>query len=350
MRAIMLYEDTYLFFPVLILLILGLAVPLGAAQKVIIDTDFAMPQQDDSMALMLALNSPELTLVGITTVAGNRSQEQALVDVLRLLEIAGREEIPVYSGADMPLVHEVSEHAIRSHGEWYSNEEPEEPPGGFARKEAEDESAVEFLLSSTRRMPGQLTVIALGPLTNLAIAIRQDPNFVARVRRVVIMGGAIATLPDGGGNITPNAEFNFWVDPEAARIVLRSKVPIELSPLNVSRKTGFSSKHLEQVVGADTPLTRLLAEALPNALEGAGRGGLLMYDQVAVASVIDPTLVEKTEMYVDVDICKGINYGVSVGGQEKWPGAEKAQKMLVQYDLDWERFVSLFIERVTADP
>jgi inosine-uridine nucleoside N-ribohydrolase len=309
-----------------------------------------MPPQDDSMALMLALNSPELALMGITTVAGNRSQEQALVDVLRLLEIAGREEIPVYSGADMPLVHEVSEHAIRSHGEWYSNKEPEEPPGGFAKKEAECESAVEFLLSITRQMPGELSVIALGPLTNLAMAMRLDPEFVSRVRRLVIMGGAIAGLPDGGGNITPNAEFNFWVDPEAARIVLRSGAPIELSPLNVSRKTRFLSEHLEQVLSADTPLTRLLAKVLPRALEQAGGGGLLMYDQVAVASVIDSTLVQKTEMYVDVDICKGINYGVSVGGQERWPGAEGAQKMLVQYDIDWDRFVSLFIERVTADP
>ena len=125
----MFYHETSFLLPMTLLLLLGLAVPVGAAQKVIIDTDFAMPPQDDSMALMLALRSPELDLVGITTVAGNRSQEQALVDVLRLLEIAGREEIPVYAGADMPLVHEVSPHAIRSHGEWYSNEAPDEPTG-----------------------------------------------------------------------------------------------------------------------------------------------------------------------------------------------------------------------------
>lgn len=340
------FDATVYLLPILFLA-LCLSNPVKGGEKVIIDTDFAMPPQDDSLALMLAINSPELDIVGITTVAGNRSQEQAVVDLLRMLEIAGREELPVYSGADMPLVHEVSDFAIQAHGEWYSDEAPQEPPGGFASKKAEKMGAVEFLLQASRHNAGQIKIIALGPLTNIAMAIRQDPGFSGRIEKLFIMGGAIASLPDGRGNITPNAEFNFWVDPEAARIVLRSGIPIELSPLNVSRKTGFKKEHYEKIVRARTPLTNLLEETMRANFRGTGDGHFLMYDQVAVASVIDPSLVKKVELYVDVDISQGINYGVSVGGETLWPGAEGASKMWVQYDLSWDRFIELFIKRVT---
>ena len=203
---------------------------------IIFDTDFAMPPQDDSLALMLALQSPELEILGITTVAGNDSVERATSDVLRMLEIANQADIPVYVGADMPLVHEVSDFAINNYGKWYSNESPPVPPGGFAIKQEEDDSAVSFIVQAVMDNPGGIIIVALGPLTNIAQAIRAKPDFAANVKQLVIMGGAIASLPDGAGNITPNAEFNFWVDPEAARVTLRSGIPIELSPLNVSRK------------------------------------------------------------------------------------------------------------------
>ena len=332
----------------LLLVQLGLTRSTREVQKVIIDTDFAMPPQDDALALMLALNSPELEIVGISTVAGNRSRQQADADLLRFLEIASREELPVYSGADMPLVHEVSEYAVRSYGEWYLKDPPEMPPGGFATKSVESQSAADFLIQTSRRSPQQVSIIALGPLTNLAMAIRQDRDFAGRVKKLYIMGGAIASLLDGGGNLTPNAEFNFWVDPEAASIVLRSSIPIELSPLNVSRKTGFKKEHLEAIGRVDTPLTRLLGETMEGIFSGSPDRKLLMYDQVAVASAIDPTLVKKVELFVDVDTTSGINYGVSVGSRQLWPGAEGARKMWVQHDLDWDRFITLFIERATV--
>jgi len=316
------------------------------AEKVVIDTDFGMPPQDDALALMLALNSPELEILGVSTVAGNLSQRQATADLLRMLEVAGRQELPVYSGAYMPLVHEVSEYAIKSHGEWYSDRPPEAPPGGFASRTPEAESAVDFLIRVSKQESGRLSIIALGPLTNIAMAIRLDPGFCGRIKRLYIMGGAIASLPDGAGNITPNAEFNFWVDPEAARIVLRSGIPIELSPLNVSRKTGFRKEHFEAIIRAGTPLTKLLVETMSSTFSGMDDKSLLMYDQVTVASVIDPTLVKTVQLFVDVDICPGINYGVSVGGWRLWPGAEGAGKIWVQHDLDWERFIRLFIERL----
>ena len=328
--------------------ILTLSVLSNAQDRlpIIFDTDFAMPPQDDSLALMLALQSPELEILGITTVAGNDSVERATSDVLRMLEIANQVDIPVYVGADMPLVHEVGDFAINNYGKWYSNESPPIPPGGFAIKKEEDDSAVSFIVQAVMDNPGVITIVALGPLTNIAQAIRAKPDFAANVKQLVIMGGAIASLPDGAGNITPNAEFNFWVDPEAARVTLRSGIPIELSPLNVSRKSALTKDWYEKMIAEDNALTALLVETLGERFEKSPEQTWYMYDQIAVAGLIDPTLVTTESLYVDVNIDHGISYGVSVGGRNVWPGAEGAAQMNVQYDLDWTRFIEMFIERI----
>ena len=332
----------------LFVLLSTLSVFSDAQQRlpIIFDTDFAMPPQDDSLALMLALQSSELEILGITTVAGNDSVERATSDALRMLEIANQTEIPVYVGADMPLVHEVSDFAINNYGKWYSSDSPPTPPGGFATKQAEDGTAVSFLVQTVMENPGEVTIVALGPLTNIAQAIRAKSEFAANVKQLVIMGGAIASLPDGAGNITPNAEFNFWVDPEAARVTLRSGIPIELSPLNVSRKSALTKDWYEEMVAEDNTLTALLVETLGERFELAPRRSWYMYDQIAVASLIDPTIVTTESLYVDVNIDHGISYGVSVGGPNVWPGAEGAVKMNVQYDLDWNKFIEMFIERI----
>jgi len=324
---------------------------IAAAQRndripIIIDTDFVMPPHDDSMALMLALQSPEIEILGITTVAGNESVETATSDVLRMLEIGNRVEIPVYQGAEMPLVHEKSDYAVRKYGKWYSDDPPRAPVGGFATRQAEDEAAVWFIVRTVMSRPRQVTIVAIGPLTNLARAIRTEPGFAENVQRLVIMGGAGALLPDGAGNITPNAEFNFWVDPEAARVTLRSGIPIELSPLNVSRKSALTKDWYEKMVATDTPLTQLLRATLGRRFAAEPDRSWFMYDQIAMASVIDPGLVTSERLYVDVNIDHGISYGVSVGGRDIWPGAEGLQQMKVQYDLDWPAFIEMCVERI----
>jgi inosine-uridine nucleoside N-ribohydrolase len=317
------------------------------AQKIIFDTDFGMVPQDDAFALMLALRSPEMEILGVTTVAGNFSVEQATADALRLLEVAGRSDIKVYRGANMPLVHEKSEYATTRHGEWWSDAPPVPPPGGFAKNKAEAMSAVQFLIDTVNARPGQVTLMAIGPLTNVAMALRLEPGLAAKVKQIYIMGGAIARLPDGAGNSTPNAEFNFWVDPEAARIVLRSGIPSVLSPLNVSRKTHLTRDWYEKLVAVDTPLTRLIRERLGPVFEKDPGASLLMYDQVTVASLADPSLVTSTDLIVDVDANHDIDYGTSIGGANPWPGSEGAQRMAVQHGLDWDRFIRMFVERVT---
>lgn len=331
-------------------LLLSLTAGVASAQphRIIFDTDFILPPGDDGMAFLLALQSPEVEILGITTVAGNESLERGTSDVLRLLEIVGRADIPVYRGADMPLVHEKSDFAVSSYGKWWSDEPPPPPPGGFAKKQAEVESAYDFIVRTVAANPGNVTIVALGPLTNVAVALGKEPGLASKIKELVIMGGALASLADGGGNITPNAEFNFWVDPEAARKTLRSGVPILLSPLNVSRKTKLTKKWYDEMVATETPITALLKETMGPHFKTEPARNWLMYDQVAMASLIDRTLVTTKELYVDVDVNHSINYGVSVGGAELWPGAEGAKKMKVQYDLDWPRFIEMFVSRVRA--
>ncbi len=337
------------------------AAAAGAPQKVIFDTDFVVPPQDDGMALLLAVKSPELQILGITTVAGNDTMQRATSDALRVLEICNRADIPVYRGANRPLVHEKTPWDTTVHGKWWSDEAPPTPPGGFAKKQAQTESAVDFMIRAVNENPGEVTIIALGPLTNVATAIRQEPGFAPKVKKLAIMGGAFDVLSDGGGNVTPNAEFNIWVDPEAAQVVLHSGIPIVLTPLNVTRKTHFSKEYYDQIVAVDTPATQLIKERLarvygpnptpnPNApvpgpTTRGGRGA--MHDQLTVASVMDPTLVKTVDLYVDVDITHGPDYGATIGALKPWEFAEDAAKVSVQYDVDWDRFIKLFVERVT---
>ncbi len=333
----------------------ALLVPMMRAQgqpparhRIIVDTDFALPPQDDGLALAFALNSPELDIVGITTVAGNYNVARANADVLRMLEIAARPDIPVYSGARRPLAHDVDEYARTHYGKWWSDDPAPEPPGGFARLALQTGAASDFIARTVRAAPREIEILAIGPLTNIADAIRHTPDVVSAINHITIMGGAIPSLPDGGGNATPNAEFNFWVDPEAARIVLQSGVPITLSPLNVSRKTALDKQAFERIAAAATPVARLIASQMGPRYERDADYRPHMYDEVAAASLVDPSLVKTKRMIIDVDDHHGIDYGASIGGDGLWPGAERAQRVDVQYDIDAARFMALFLDRLTG--
>lgn len=319
-----------------------------AIQKIILDTDFVVPPGDDAMALLLALKSPELQILGVTTVAGNDTMERATSDALRVLEIADRADIPVYKGAKRPLHHERSEWATTAYGRWWSDDPPPMPPGGFAKRPPADGSATDFIVRTVNANPTQVVIAAIGPLTNIATAIRSEPALARKIKRLVIMGGAIASLPDGAGNMTPNAEFNIWVDPEAARIVFRSGIPITMTPLNVTRKTKFSREWYDRIVAARTPVTALIEKGFGPLF--ARDPGLVeqMYDQLAIGALVDPTLVKTVEMFVDVDDQPGPSYGVTVGGDTLWEGADGAKQVTVQYDVDFDRFIHMFVQRVSG--
>jgi inosine-uridine nucleoside N-ribohydrolase len=323
------------------------AVAKPGSIKVIFDTDFSIPPQDDGLALMLALKSPELNILGITTVAGNDTMQRATSDALRELEIGGRTDIPVYRGANRPLVHQKSQWATTVHGKWWSDETPATPPGGFAKKQAEKESAVDFIIRTVNANPGQISILALGPLTNIATAIRQDPQFAHNVKQIAIMGGAIASLGEGGGgNVTPNAEFNIWVDPEAAWVVVHSGIPLVWTPLNVTHKTNFAKQYYDEIVAANTPLTNLIKERMAAGYEKNPKRQGAMYDELTVASLIDPSLVKTVDLYVDVIITHGPDYGTTVGAAKQWEGGEESVKTTIQCDVDFDRFIKMYIDRV----
>jgi inosine-uridine nucleoside N-ribohydrolase len=206
--------------------------------RVIIDTD---PGLDDALALLLAMRSPELKIEGITAVAGNVPLTLTLPNALRMVEIAGRDDIPVAAGASSPLLRRLVT-AAYAHGE--------NGLGGAVfpepKRKPVAEPAAEFIRQIVRKYPGEVDLLTIGPLTNIAAALNSDAELARMVRALVMMGGSLS-----GGNITPAAEFNIYVDPEAARIVFQSGIPITMVGLDVTRKTSLTDEHV-RVLEANT--------------------------------------------------------------------------------------------------
>jgi inosine-uridine nucleoside N-ribohydrolase len=217
-------------------LLLLLPLLLGAAMagpmpnkplKVILDTDMGLAS-DDTMALLILLQSETVELLGVSVVTGNEWCDQEVANALRLLELAGRTDVPVYPGAEKPLLTDIEEMKVREQiygdtseggykGAWDGSPGPRQvhpPDGKFAQRKPELAHGSDFLIEATHRHPGEVVLLAIGPLTNVALALAKDPEMASRTRAVVIMGGGIGTRP----------EFNFWMDPEAARIVLLARM------------------------------------------------------------------------------------------------------------------------------
>jgi len=215
--------------------------PTAAAPlRLILDTD---PGVDDAMAILLALRSPELQVEAITPVAGNVPLEFTLPNALKLVEIAGRTDVPVAGGARHPLVRKLvtGEHVHGNNG--LAGVEFPEP-----KIKPVAESAPEMIRRIVKANPGEITVVAVGPLTNVALALRDDPGLAEKIKSIVIMGGSLS-----GGNVTPAAEFNLYVDPEAARIVFDAGVPLTMVGLDVTRKVLFTDQRLKALETAKNP-------------------------------------------------------------------------------------------------
>lgn len=287
--------------------------------RVIIDTD---PGVDDALALLLAMRSPELKIEGITAVAGNVPLTLTLPNALRMVAIAGRDDIPVAAGASSPLLRRLVT-ATYVHGE--------NGLGGAVfpepKRKPVAEPAAEFIRQIVRKYPGEVALLTIGPLTNIAAALSLDAELARVVRVLVMMGGSLS-----GGNITPAAEFNIYVDPEAARIVFQSGIPITMVGLDVTRKTSLTDEHVRVLEAAQNPVSQAAATIARNTLNRNRERGFLagpnMHDSLAVAGFIDPSILQFQDYYVDVETAgeltagETLGYGPNAGDLRRRPGME----------------------------
>jgi len=310
-------------------------------RHVLIDTD---PGVDDALALILALSSSELRVEALTTVAGNVSLEKASSNALRLIEYMGAKDVPVAAGAAKPLMRDARS-ATDIHGEsGLGGADLLEP-----RWRLDPRSAVELILDKVEELGGGLTIITIGPLTNIALAILTRPAIAEEVEGLVVMGGAFGLTPFGHGNVTPVAEFNVWHDPEAAKIVFDSGVPITAVGLDVTTSPGnrLTSTDLRRMESLSTERSRLVADLCRDLIERFN--GLSLHDPLALGVAIDRSLVETKRFRVEVETMSDLTRGMTVIDRRQRHHVESPKANIdICASLDAERFKGLFMERVVG--
>ena len=306
------------------------------ATPILIDCD---PGHDDAIALLLALASPEVELLGVTTVAGNQTLDKTTRNALRVLELVDRTDVAVGAGADRPLVRDQFV-ATYVHGE--SGLDGPDLPEPAAAPVAEH--AVDFLAERIGAASQPVTLIPVGPLTNVALLLARHPDAAARLERIVLMGGAVAE-----GNVTPAAEFNIWADPEAAARVFASGVDVTMIGLDVTHKALVRPDHAERLRAAGrvgTVVAELLDFYGRFHRETYGFEGSPIHDAVAVAHVVDPGIVETLERHVAIETQSELCRGRTV--VDLWRRTENEPNAHVAVGVDAERFVALLLERLAA--
>ena len=303
---------------------------------VILDCD---PGHDDAIALMLAVASPELDLLSVTTVSGNQTLPKTTANALRVLELVGRTDVPVHAGADRPLVRE--QHvAAEVHGE-SGLDGPDLPP---PRTHPQPDHAVDRLAEQIRAREGKLTLVATGPLTNVALLLALHPD--ARPERVVLMGGSI-----GEGNTTPAAEFNIWADPEAARRVFESGLDVTMLGLDVTHRALITDEHRERLRTAGN-VGRVAAELLDfygrfHRARYPDLPGAPLHDPLCIAHLVRPGLVETRRARIDVDCGWEQGRGRTNVDRRGRPSSGP-QNAEVGVDVDGAAFAELLIERIAS--
>ena len=302
-------------------------------KKLLLDVDTGI---DDAIALLLAAKESEL--VGVTTVNGNTSLDNATANTLKVLRLIGREDIPVVRGADRPLLREPHFEA-RVHGDdgiggALGDMESGTPAEGFAP---------DFIIEQAEKHKGELTLVLLAPLTNMALAVRKEPRLKDWLKEVIIMGGAV----DTPGNITPKAEFNIFVDPEAAKIVFQAGLPITLVGLDVTEKTLLDEPHVREMAGnAEGEFIREATVQYMNRYEEmTGSRACSMHDPLAVGVALDRSFVRTERLYVDVEADSSLCDGQTVCDFNKVTGREP--NMDVCLEVDGERFIRYLIQSMT---
>lgn len=308
------------------------------ARPIIIDTD---PGQDDAVAILVALASPELDVLAITTVAGNVPQPLVTDNALAMCELAGRADVPVYRGADAPLQREL-----------YTAEYVHGPTGidgaGLPRPTitAAEGHAVDAIVSMCLGSPEPLTICPVGPLTNLAMAIAKEPAVVAAIKEVALMGGGFFA----GGNTTPVAEFNIFVDPHAASIVFNSGVPITMFPLDVTHQAMVLPEDIERIGELGTPVGEAVAGMLTyyerHDVEKYGTEGAPLHDPCVIAYLIDKTLFGGKPCRVDIETESELTMGQTV--VDWWDVTAQDPNAVVMNSVDHKAFMDLVIDRLAT--
>ncbi len=325
---------------------------------VVFDTD-SCAFCDDGAALVMLLRSPEqVSVSGITVVPGNVWPAQGAEYMFHLLDLLKRPQVPVYTGAQAPLINTAAmahEFARRWPGVEYSGafamnpaEVKPAPLAHLTHRTPHNEQAVEFLIAEIERHPGEITILALGPMTNIALALRLKPEIETRIKRIVFMGGNLKV----GGNASSSAEFNFWFDPEAARIVLRSRIPQKVMfGLDICNTAVVHKAEFDQIAAAATPVTELYKEDLGNRYPGYLKHPNAigyMWDSLAAAYLLDPSFVTRSEThFLDVTTVWNKYYGATVPLDRDRRVAPEATPVQVMMELDFKRVFALYKDKLT---
>jgi inosine-uridine nucleoside N-ribohydrolase len=303
------------------------------ARDIILDCD---PGHDDAIALLLALASAEVRLLGVTTVAGNQTLAKTTANAIRVLDHLGRDDVPVAAGAEGPLVRP-SAVAADVHGET-GLDGPDLPP---ARRPPHELHAIDWIARALSENPRPVTLVPTGPLTNIALLLARYPQCSKRIERIVLMGGAA-----GEGNVTPAAEFNVWADPEAAHRVFASGLDVTMVGLDVTHQALITPAHVAALHGrAGTLVADLYGFYSHFHADRYGWQGSPVHDAVAVAHVVDPTLLETVWRGVIVDTGPEPSRGrthVDLRG-DRWEANAH-----VAVGIDAERFLALLVERINS--
>jgi len=305
-------------------------------KKILFDTD---PGIDDACAILLALASPELSIEGLSVVHGNCSLDQGTTNALSILELAMASHIPVARGCELPLV-QPSLLAPETHGDtglgYAKLPDPQSKPIS--------QHAIDFLIDTVLAAPGEITLVAIAPLTNIALAIRKEPRIVEALKEIIIMGGAIRHE----GNTTALAEFNTHVDPHAAQIVYQAGIPTTLVPLDVTYQCILMPGDVKRLQNIDSPITQFVADATRFYMEFHDEyqkiEGCVINDPLALALTFAPELCTYQELPVEVDLSGGISMGKTVADFYNY--GKKPANMKVALGVQARDFIDLFVERI----
>ena len=327
--------------------------------KIIIDQDAAGPAGTDQQSMLLLIQSPKTEVLGITIVTGDQWLDDEVAHTLRMLELIGRTDIPVVPGAEYPLVRRKQETeqweqqygAVAWHGAWtpkfyHPHDQLGEMPEGKPTTKPATEDAAHFLIRMVHKYPNQITIYEGGPMTNLALAISIDPDFVSLAKELVFMGASLNPRTDDPEFAnTPTHEFNLWFDPEAAHIVFTAPwKKIICTPVDISVKTRLTSDLINQLKTSDSPAARYISQY------ARLRGNYnYLWDELAAVAWLDPSIITKKEtLFMDIDLDRGAGYGNTLSWTEHDKPKGEMQPVEVQDDLDLDKFYKLFVGLLSA--